>query len=503
LNASIAFELKNITKRFGAVTANQDCNLIARKGSIHAVVGENGAGKSTILKILYGEHHADEGEIYIKGALQKHHNPVQSIRLGVGMVHQHFALVPTLKVWENVILGEEPTLLKLPKKDIIEKTQSLCNTLGYSLNLEKRIDELTVGEQQQVEILKILYRDAETLILDEPTAVLTPQETVKLLERLKLLQSQGKTIVFISHKLKEVLAIAEDITVMRQGKVVLSRSCQGMTQDQLAELMIGRKVEKLPALRKPASPESLIEVKDVSLTRDKRESLKNISFKIQRGEILGIAGVEGNGQTELIEVLSNVERNYSGEIFYHGKALKSQQTYNIRQQKYAFVPADRHRDALILDFSMADNFLLGHHRESYFQKKKGLLSPQKVYAHAKQNMERFDVRPPLPYVKASGFSGGNQQKMILARELAGGSDFVLAAHPTRGVDIGAIEFIHKEFFKLRESGSGILLISSELEEVLALSDRILVFYEGRIQGECLRKDATEQKLGIWMTGGHA
>ncbi|MCB0417867.1 MAG: ABC transporter ATP-binding protein [Bdellovibrionales bacterium] len=494
----------HVSKAFGAVQANRDVSFTIAANSLHGVVGENGAGKSTIMKILYGLYAPDSGEIRIDGSAVKLQSPHEAIARGVGMVHQHFMLVPTLTVWENIILGQEPTRGRLHRGAIIDSLNALQNQYGFSLDLEKRIEDLPVGHQQQVEILKLLYREANILILDEPTAVLTPQEVDTLFEKMRALWKQGKSIVLITHKLREILRFTDTITVMRQGSVVETVAAKDMDERTLAEKIVGRKLATLPPRHSPPGQEAVLQLSGLGVAgKYGKPALDNVSFEIHRGEVVGIAGIEGNGQHELVEVLSGVNRDYAGSAKLLGREYHEVAAYAAKQNGLSIIPPDRHREAVVLDFSLAENFVLGHHREDRYGKN-GYLSPAKLAAQADSLMERFDVRPRNAELPMSSLSGGNQQKCVVARELSQSrTDFLLAAHPTRGVDIGAIEFIHKVFLQERDEGAAILLISSELEELLSLADRILVLYEGRVVGQTTPQQTSEAQLGLWMTGATA
>ncbi len=499
--SAAAFEFEGVTKIFGSVTANSDVSFSVESGTIHGVVGENGAGKSTIMKILYGMYHPDGGTILVQGKPVRFKSSHDAISLGIGMVHQHFMLVPTLTVWQNVVLGMEPKKWNLNRNNSITELNNIKCQFGFQVDLHARISDLTVGQQQQVEILKLLYRKAEILILDEPTAVLTPQEVDVLLERLKNLRDLGKTVVFISHKLREILSFTENVTIMRHGKVVETLPTSGLTESSLAEKMVGRKLRALP-VRKPVdtarSPR--LSIDNLCVEKDGQAKLSNVSFDVRPGEIIGIAGVDGNGQHELVQVLMNVARDYEGKVLLDGKPLRECRTYELKQKGLAVVPPDRLKEAVVTDFCIRENYILGHHWEKEFVSH-GTFQMPKIQAAVKSALETFDVRPREPEWPMSGLSGGNQQKVVLAREFARPVELLVAAQPTRGVDIGAIEFIHARFIQKRDEGASIVLVSTELEEILQLSDRILVLYEGKIQGQCLRKDATEEKLGLWMTGG--
>jgi general nucleoside transport system ATP-binding protein len=501
LGTGNAFEFQSITKAFGPVVANASVSFGVARGTIHAVVGENGAGKSTIMKILYGMYAPDEGKILVESKHVDFRSPQDAIQSGIGMVHQHFMLVPTLPVWQNVVLGQEPGSWYLSRSKSLKALQAIRDEFGLQVDLLACVEDLPVGQQQQVEILKLLYRKAEILILDEPTAVLTPQEVTLLLDRLKRLRDLGKTIVFISHKLKEILSFAQNVTIMRQGKVVETLPTQELTEALLAEKMVGRKLLQLP-VRRPVdmATQPRIQIQNLTAYRQGQKKLDQIALMVRPGEILGIAGVDGNGQNELVEVLMNTFRDYQGEVLLDGMPLKDSNTYELKQTGLAVIPPDRLKQAVILDFSVKENFILGHHWEQEYVRR-GIFQTARIQSEVEKALDTFDVRPRQPEWPMSGLSGGNQQKVVLAREFARPVRLLVAAQPTRGVDIGAIEFIHSQFIQKRDEGAAILLISTELEEILQLSDRIAVMYEGRIQGECLRADADEGTLGLWMTGG--
>lgn len=497
-----AFSFSQITKTFGSLLANDSVSFEVRAQSVHGVVGENGAGKSTIMKILYGMYQADSGTVHVGDKPVRFDSPEQAIAAGIGMVHQHFMLVPTLTVWQNIVLGSEPFAWRPNAKSAMAQLTALQNEFGFSLNLTAVVGDLPVGLQQQVEILKLLYRKAQILIFDEPTAVLTPQEVDALIVRLRALRDQGKTIVFISHKLREILALTEAVTVLRQGKTVGTWQTTELNESLLAEKMIGRKMQALPSRKAWQDAPAVVETRDLRLTVDKHTRLDGISLQVRPGEIVGVAGVDGNGQQELIEILARAREDYEGQVFWDSKPYSFVSPYRHKQLGLAVIPPDRHHEAVILDFDLRENMLLGHHRESDFARHR-CLQWTEIEKRTRETVERFDVRPANPRAQMRGLSGGNQQKLVVGRELARSVRFLLAAHPTRGVDIGAIERIHTEILKLRDAGAAVLLFSSELEEILALSDRILVIYNGQIQGECRREATDEKKLGLWMVGGAA
>jgi general nucleoside transport system ATP-binding protein len=502
-----AVELRNISKRFGLVQANDGVSLAVRPGSIHAIIGENGAGKSTAMNVLYGMHRPDSGEILVAGQTRTWPSPLEAISAGLGMVHQHFMLAGRHTALENVILGAEQSRFGfLNRKAARARVESLAAQHGLKMELDRPIEDLPVGLQQRVEILKLLYRGARVLILDEPTAVLTPPETEALFENLRKLRDQGATIIVITHKLREVLAFSERITVMRAGKVVAEIETCSIDAQQLAELMIGRRLELRPntATRAPARNEFALEAQELTLeSKDSaRRKLEGVNLVVRCGEIVGLAGVEGNGQSELINALLCPRDTHCRPprvIRIGGADVTGFSTSRIRELGVAFIPEDRQQEGLIGDFSLIENFALGLHESPRFGAR-GFLRWRQIGAAAQQALEDFDVRPRNPEAKAFELSGGNQQKFIAAREFCREIKLLIAAQPARGVDIGATQFIHQQIMKARDAGAGVLLISSDLDEILALSDRIVVMFEGRITGEFKRSEVTERELGLRMSG---
>ncbi len=498
MNTTNIIEMRGITKRFGTVTANKGINLSIPAKTIHAIVGENGAGKSTIMKILYGFYHADEGEIFIDGQRREIRNPHDAIALGLGMVHQHFMLIPPMTVLENIVLGAEPgNAVKVDFKTAEDRINKLSKDFGFDIDPHKRIEQLSVGQQQRVEVLKALYRGARILILDEPTAVLTPQEVEEFFKILRSMRQQGKTIIIITHKLNEVLALSDNVTVMRDGQVVGETGTAETSASELARIMVGRDV--LLRIEKPeAKPKDVVlSVKNLSAG----SKLKDVSFEVRAGEIVGVAGVEGNGQTELIEILSGLDRASGGSCMLNGSDVAKLSARQIKELGIAHIPEDRHRRGLLLGFDLADNTILGTQYRKPPVTNLGLLDEKAVTDKANRLIRDFDVRPPNAELPARALSGGNQQKLIIGREFDLKPKLLLVSQPTRGVDIGAIEFIHRKLVELRDSGAAILLVSAELEEVLSLSDRVLVMYQGRIVGEVDPLKVDQEEIGLMMTGG--
>ena len=494
-------ELKGITKRFPGVVANDHVDFELVKGEVHALLGENGAGKSTLMNILYGLYHPDEGEIRLNGEPVRIDSPRAAIDLGIGMVHQHFMLIPVMSVAENIVLAVEPKRGPFLDIDAAEKRVSeISERFGLAVRPHARIESISVGMQQRVEILKALYRGAEILILDEPTAVLTPQEAEELFEIIRSLQAEGKSIVFITHKLGEVLAIADRVTVLRRGKTIETVPREGATEEGLARLMVGREV-LLRVEKQPAEPgEPLLTVEDLRVLDERKlEAVRGISLEVRAGEIVGIAGVDGNGQTELVEAITGLRRPESGRIFAAGKEITNEGARHSLEAGIGHIPEDRQRRGLVLDFTLAENIALKDYCEEP-DSKWGWLYPKRLIARARRLLTEFDVRGGGPQTLAASLSGGNQQKVVVAREVSRDPRILVAAQPTRGLDVGAIEFVHRRLVTERDEGRAILLVSFELDEILSLSDRILVVYEGRVVGE-YSPDVTEEELGIAMTGG--
>jgi len=500
-----AIELVGISKAFGPVQANKDISLSVARGSIHGIVGENGAGKSTLMSILYGFYKADAGEVFIGGVKTLIPDSSAAISAGIGMVHQHFKLVENFTVLENVILGmEDGPLLKPSLAKARKLLKELSDEYELSVDPDALIENLPVGHQQRVEILKALYRQADILILDEPTGVLTPDEADHLFRILTGLKEQGKTIILITHKLREIMDVTDTVSVMRRGEMTATVKTVDTSPQQLAELMVGRKV-LLQIDKKPATPgEPILEIENLQVIDDKNvERVKGISLQVRAGEILGIAGVSGNGQTELMEVLGGYMHG-TGTIHVSGQEIdltgKHSNGQSRRHRGIAHVPEDRQSEGLIMDFMAWENMIFGYHNDPAYNKNKLMMDNAAIRKETEGKMERFDVRPPNPRLTAKNFSGGNQQKIVLAREIERNPDLLLVGQHTRGVDIGAIEFIHQRIVELRDQGKAILLVSVELEEILSLSDRIIVMFDGHIMGERDPAKTDEKELGMLMAG---
>jgi general nucleoside transport system ATP-binding protein len=495
-------ELRGITKRFPGVVANDAVDFDLSRGEVHALLGENGAGKSTLMNVLYGLYQPDEGEIRVNGKPVSIRSPRDAIDLGIGMVHQHFMLIPVMTVAENIVLATEPKRggVLLDYDAAVKRVDELAKTFNFAINPRARVENISVGQQQRVEILKALYRGADVLILDEPTAVLTPQEAKELFSILRSLTAEGMSVVFISHKLHEVLEIADRVTVLRRGKTIETLPREGATQPQLAKLMVGREV-LLRVDKKPAEPgEPLLEVEDLHVVDERGlPAVRGVSFTVRAGEIVGLAGVDGNGQTELVDALTALTKAQSGTIRVGGRDVTRESARQRLDEGVGHIPEDRQRRGLVLDFTLAENLGLHDYRVEP-NSRYGFLFPAKLVAWARRVLKAFDVRGGGPQTLASALSGGNQQKVVIAREVERDPRVLVAAQPTRGLDVGAIEFVHRRLVEERGEGRAVLLVSLELEEIMSLSDRILVIFGGQIVGE-YGPDASEEELGVAMTGG--
>lgn len=510
-DSKVVLEAKGITKKFPGVLANDNIDFDLRDGEIHALLGENGAGKSTLMNVLYGLYKPDSGEVTVEGNRMELNSSRDAIHHGIGMVHQHFMLIPVFTVTENIMLGAETDhraapnempLVKLDRKEVAQKVADLSHQYGLEVDPEAIVGDLPVGLQQRVEIVKALYRKANILILDEPTAVLTPQESEDLFRIMHDLTAKGVSIIFITHKLKEVLAVADRITVMRAGRVVGTATPKESNEQSLAAMMVGREVI-LTVQKKQAKPtEEILRVEDLRV-RDVRglEAVRGVSFSVHAGEVLGIAGVQGNGQTELAEALTGLRHIESGHFTLAGKDLTNKAPRLVTEAGLANIPEDRQRHGLVLSYSITDNLVLCDYYRPPFGKR-GVIQQKELDENAKRLIKEYDVRTPSPFVAAGKLSGGNQQKVIVARELSRPVKLVIASQPTRGLDVGSIEYIHKEIIVMRDRGVAVLLISAELDEILSLSDRIAVMYRGEIVDTVNAKETTREQLGLRMAGVH-
>ena len=495
-------ELRGITKQFPGVLANDHIDLTLEQGEIHALLGENGAGKTTLMNILYGLYQPDEGEIIVKGKPVKIHSPTDAIAVGIGMVHQHFMLVPVFTVTENVILGDEDVRYRqiLDRRSASAKIRHLSEQYSLEVDPNAYVRDIPVGVQQRVEIIKLLYREADILILDEPSAVLTPQEIEGLFRIMRTLAEQGKSIIFITHKLKEVLEIADRITVIRRGKVIGSTIPQEADELKLAQMMVGRAV-RLDVEKEEASPgDTVLQVENLTVLDDLfNVAVDDISFDVRSGEILGMAGVQGNGQTEVVEALTGLRSVQSGKIRLLEHEITNSSPRKITELGCAHVPEDRQEDGLLLDFSVADNLVMNTYYQPPFSK--GPVLQEKVIQEtANRLIKQFDIRTPSAFVETGSLSGGNQQKVIVAREFSRPIKFLVASQPTRGLDVGSIEYIHQRIVQKRDEGCAVLLVSTELDEIMGLADRIAVMYRGKIISILPAKGATKEGVGLLMAG---
>ncbi len=503
-NVPYAIEMVNITKRFPGIIANDNVTLQLRRGEIHALLGENGAGKSTLMSVLFGLYQAEEGEIRKDGQVVKINNPNDANALGIGMVHQHFKLVECFSVLDNIILGVEDTKNGiLQREKARQKVMDLSTRYGLSVNPDALIEDISVGMQQRTEIRKMLYRDNEILIFDEPTAVLTPQEIEELLQIMRNLAAEGKSILFITHKLNEIVAVADRCSVLRKGKYIGTVDVNTSTKADLSRMMVGRDVE-FAVQKVPAQPgEVVLEVEHLSMASklSKKNAVNNASFQVRAGEIVCIAGIDGNGQTELVYGISGLESPVGGKISLLGRNITRMSIRRRSKMGMSHIPEDRHKHGLVLDYTLEDNMILQRYYEPQFTNAAGFLRRRNIRTYAQRLIEQYDVRSGQgPITAARSMSGGNQQKAIIAREIDKDPQLLIAVQPTRGLDVGAIEFIHKQIVAQRDAGKAVLLVSLELDEVMTVSDRILVMYEGEIVGELDPKQTTVEELGLYMAG---
>ena len=501
--STVVISMKDIVKKFGDFTANDHINLTVHKGEVHAILGENGAGKSTLMNVLCGLYKPTSGQIFINGKEVQFSSPKNAIEMGIGMVHQHFMLIQPFTVTDNIILGVEPAKgLVVDKKTAREKVLELSERYAMRVDPDAKIEDISVGMQQRVEILKVLYRGADTLILDEPTASLTPQEIEGLMEIISNLTADGKSVILITHKLKEITACSDYCTIIRQGKYIQTVKVEDVNENELAAMMVGREVNFRVEKKEQEPGEVVLDVKNLR-AKDYRgvEIVKGLNLQVRRGEIVGLAGVDGNGQTELVEVLTGLRRGESGEVKVLGKDLFNKNPHDTFAGGISSIPADRQKHGLILEFSNEDNLILQHFEEEPFSRN-GILNRKAIREHATELIEKFDVRPRGCEGAPSGtLSGGNQQKVIIAREVTNDKDLLIAVNPTRGLDVGAIEFVHKYLVEQRNKNRAVLLVSFELDEIMSLSDRIEVIFDGQITGSVPGRDADEKELGFMMAGG--
>ena len=501
--STVVISMKDIVKKFGDFTANDHINLTVHKGEVHAILGENEAGKSTLMNVLCGLYKPTSGQIYMNGKEVSFSSPKDAIDMGIGMVHQHFMLIQPFTVTENIILGVEPTKgLVVDKKTAREKVLELSERYNMKIDPDAKIEDISVGMQQRVEILKVLYRGADVLILDEPTASLTPQEIEGLMEIIQNLTADGKSIILITHKLKEITASSDQCTIIRQGKYIDTVKVEEVNENELAAMMVGRDVNFRVEKTEQEAGEVVLEVHNIH-AKDYRgvEILKGLNLTVKRGEIVGLAGVDGNGQTELVEILTGLRKADQGEVKILGKDVFNATPKQTFDAGISSIPADRQKHGLILEFSNEDNMILQHYKEEPYAKG-GFFNRKAIRSHASELMEKFDIRPRGTEGAPSGnLSGGNQQKVIIAREVSNDKDLLIAVNPTRGLDVGAIELVHKHLVDLRNSNHAVLLVSFELDEIMSLSDRIEVIFDGEITGTVAGKDADEKELGYLMAGG--
>lgn len=494
-------ELKHITKKFGNFVANDDISFAVRRGEIHALLGENGAGKSTLMNVVFGMYQPEEGRILVYENETKIENPNHAIHLGIGMVHQHFKLIETFTVTENIIIGMEPKNgVRINMKSAVKEVREISEKYGLQVDPNSKIEDLPVGMQQKVEILKCLYRGANLLIFDEPTAVLTPDEIGELLQVMQTLVAEGKSIILITHKLNEIMKVADKCTVIRKGKYIGTVDIEGSSKEELAEMMIGKNISRKIDKKSYQPQQTVLEIKNLTMwNANKKKVLNQVNLSVAAGEVVGIAGVDGNGQAELAEAIVQMRGFQEGEILINGVSQKNKTTREIYEAGVSYVPADRHKHGLVLDNDVAENLILiEYYKEKYNQ---GIqLKKDLMYEEAKSAMENYDIRAENEKTIVRGMSGGNQQKIILSREISREPELLIIVQPTRGLDIGAIDFIHRQVIRLRDKGVAILLISFELEEILTLSDRIDIIFDGQIVGQTTPTKTSDRELGLMMAG---
>ena len=503
-NVPYAIEMVNITKKFPGIIANDNVTLQLKRGEIHALLGENGAGKSTLMSVLFGLYQAEEGVIKKNGEIVKINNPNDANELGIGMVHQHFKLVECFSVLDNIILGVEDTKHGMLQRDKArEKVMALSEKYGLSVNPDAVIEDISVGMQQRTEILKMLYRDNEILIFDEPTAVLTPQEIEELLQIMKNLAAEGKSILFITHKLNEIMSVADRCSVLRKGKYIGTVDIKDCTKDDLSRMMVGRDVEFAVQKEEAKPTDVVLDVQNLSVVSkvSGKNAVNNVSFQVRAGEIVCIAGIDGNGQSELVFGISGLESASGGSVKLLGKDITNMSIRKRSIMGMSHIPEDRHKHGLVLDYTLEDNIVLQRYFEPEFTNKFGFLRRKNIRSYAERLIEQYDVRSGQgPITISRAMSGGNQQKAIIAREIDKDPQLLIAVQPTRGLDVGAIEYIHRQIVAQRDAGKAVLLVSLELDEVMTVSDRILVMYEGEIVGELDPKTTTVEELGLYMAG---
>lgn len=496
-------ELQDVSKIFGELRANDRISFFVNKGEIHTIVGENGAGKSTLMNIIYGMYQPDEGQMYLNGKEVSFTGPRDALRAGIGMVHQHFMLVPPMSVLDNIIVGRETTQkgCVLNKREAYKVLTELSGAYGLQIDLDKKVRDISVGQKQRVEIVKALYRGAEVLILDEPSAVLTPQEIDQLYEIIFMLKKQGKTILFITHKLDEVKKVSDRTSVLRNGRLIGTVNTADVSTMDITKMMVGHDVAASGSNKSQTQfKHEILKVSHLEYVKDGKKKLDDVSFSVKAGEIFGVAGVDGNGQIELVEVLSGMKKASAGEAGIRDYPILNKPVADIRRNGLSYIPEDRHKHGLVLDYSIEYNLILGQHFDKKYSNK-GWIRKGEIHKNADQKISKYDIRPCDPKIIGRNMSGGNQQKVVLAREIDRNQDLIIATQPTRGLDIGAIEFVHKKLIEERNKGKAVLLISFELDEILALSDRIAVIHNGRIVGILDQKNANKSNLGYMMLSG--